>query len=321
MPKSRSKALPRFGRPGFRMPGHHGGNVTVVDPGVMQSSMRRAKLGFAIAFLLAGTTAAVAAHSVTGGLTRWLIGLLVGLAAGSAVFVLLFCWPVLRMTWHWLPELAAGTALLWAYSALTVLMPPLYAVGVLALALGGPFTFPPARRNLLALIWCVVVRHRLRVCFAEFIRAEHRHDGRLPFILPARPTPAGERVWLWLRPGLSLGELEGRYDKIAVACWATEVRAVATYRWAALLRVDIARRNALAAVVDSPLPDLVPAGTETPTADRPTPVVAGLDLPDVPDLHRRAPVPAPRSRTSHSATPAPSPAASTATPDDTADWI
>jgi hypothetical protein len=315
MPKSRSKSLPRFGRPGFRMPGGHGGgHVSVVDPGLTSSSLRRAKLGFAIAFLLACATATVAADSVTGGPTPWLIGLLVGLAAGSAVFVLLFCWPALRMTWHWLPELVAGAALLWAYSTLTVLMPPLHAVGVLALATLGPFTFGPARRRLLAILWCAVVRHRLRVCFAEFIRAEHRRDGRLPFILPAVPTPAGERVWVWLRPGLSLGELEGRYDKIAVACWATEVRAIATHRWAALLRVDIARRNALAAVVESPLPDRV-------ASDPPIPVVPGLDLPDVPELHRPVPVPAPRPRASRSVTPPSPPAAPVATADDTADWI
>ncbi|HEV7823282.1 MAG TPA: hypothetical protein VGP02_00075 [Mycobacteriales bacterium] len=319
MPKSRSKALPRFGRPGFRMPRALGtGHVTVVDPGLLHSSLRRAKLGFGIAFLLTGATVKVGAASVTGQARSWLIGLVAGLAAGSTVWLLLFCWPVLRMTWHWLPELTAGAALLWAYSTLTLLTRPLYAVGVLALAACGPFTFGPARRRLTALGWCAIVRHRLRVCFAEFIRSAHA-DGRLPLILLARPTPAGERVWLWLRPGLSLGELEGRYDKIAVACWATEVRAVASGRWAALLQVDISRRNTLRAVVDSPLSDLVPTGTPAPprTTDGLTPAfAAGLDLPDVPDP--RHPAPAPRPRAPRPAAPSPAPVRA---PDDTADWI
>ena len=59
----------------------------------------------------------------------------------------------------------------------------------------------------------------------EFIRAANRTaPGRLPLILVARPTPAGERVWLWLRPGLDLADLDGRTDKLAVACWAGQAR-------------------------------------------------------------------------------------------------
>ena len=66
-------------------------------------------------------------------------------------------------------------------------------------------------------------------------------------MLWARPTPAGERVWLWLRPGLDLTDLDGKTGKVAVACWAGEVRVVrASARFAALVRVDMTRRDPLA---------------------------------------------------------------------------
>lgn len=113
------------------------------------------------------------------------------------------------------------------------------------------------RAPCVAWLRCVVVRHRLRLCFAQFVRAVSRtRSGSLPLILWARPTPAGERVWVWvwLRPGLDLTDLEGKTSKFAVACWAGEVRVVrASERYAALLRVDIARRDPPTAEVLSPL--------------------------------------------------------------------
>ena len=74
--------------------------------------------------------------------------------------------------------------------------------------------------------------------------------GTLPLVLWARPTPAGERVWLWLRPGLELVDLDGKAGLIAVACMGEEVRIVrASQRYAALMRVDVARRDPLTGLV------------------------------------------------------------------------
>jgi hypothetical protein len=315
MPRSTyqgSRSHRRFGR----------GRITVIDQGLAYASLRRAKIGFWIAFLLIGASAVVGALPVTTTGAAWLIGLLTGLAAGSTVFVLAFCWPALRLTWHWAAELTAASFLLWAYSVLTTVMAAPTALVVLLLATGGPFTFTPARRRLVALGWCVITRHRLRVCFAEVIHDRHT-DGRLPLILWARPTPAGERIWVWLRAGLALPDLAERFEEVAVACWATEAHAVRSEKWAALLRVDLTRRNALAAVVDSPLTDTIPADHPRP---RPAPLrpafVTGLDLPDIPepqapDLHRRTGTPLRPAPPRPPATPPPP-----ATPgDDTADWI
>jgi hypothetical protein len=120
----------------------------------------------------------------------------------------------------------------------------------------------------------------------------------LPLILHARPTPAGERVWIWLRPGLSLADLEGRIDKLAVACWASEVRvARASRSRAAAIRVDITRRNPLAEDVDSPLPVLVPDGilpADAPVSPGMPPV--GINLADIPDEPPAATKPADTKR-------------------------
>jgi hypothetical protein len=319
MPRSTyqgSRARRRFGR----------GRITVIDQGLAYASLRRAKIGFWIAFLLIGGYTVVGALSVTTTGAAWLIGLLTGLAAGSAVFVLAFCWPALRLTWHWAAELTAAGVLLWAYSVLTTVMTVPTALAVLALAIGGPFTSGPARRRLTALGWCVISRHRLRVCFAEFIHARHT-DGRLPLILLARPTPAGERIWVWLRAGLCLDDLTDRFEEIAVATWATDAHAVKSERWAALIRVDLTRRNALAATVGSPLTDTIPTGQQRPAAAVPRPVfVSGLDLPDIPDTPT-GPPPDPFRRTGTPPRPA-APRRPPATPptaptgsDETADWI
>jgi hypothetical protein len=133
----------------------------------------------------------------------------------------------------------------------------------------------------------VVVRHRLRACFSAFVRAGNRTDqGVLPLVLWARPTPAGERVWLWLRSGLDVSDLDGVVGKVAVTCWAAEARVVrASARYAALIRVDVARRDPLTGAVSSPLALLLPkrrsAGAAAPVSPGMPPV--GLDLADVPE--------------------------------------
>src|SRR5262249_41015670 len=146
------------------------------------------------------------------------------------------------------------------------------------------------RRRGWALVWCAVTRHRLRMCFAEFVRVPGRthHGPRLPLVLWARPTPAGARVWVWLRPGLDLAEVEGKAGKLAVACWAALVRvARAGERHAALVRMDVARRDPLAGGVSSPLATAVPDPGEHDDAVPVSPGLPplaplGLDLDEVP---------------------------------------
>ncbi len=100
-------------------------------------------------------------------------------------------WPLARALWHWLPELVVTAALVAAGTWLVDHIGPWLAL----VALAGPVVVVvavgPVRRRLRAALWCVIVRHRLRVCFAAFIRARNRLDpGTVPLILTG-PSDAG----------------------------------------------------------------------------------------------------------------------------------
>lgn len=146
------------------------------------------------------------------------VGALIGVPTGGLVWVLVRIWPVLRLLWWWTPEIGLTTLLGSGWVQLANHTPTLVTLLVVALVVGVPAAIPASRRQVIAWTWCLVVRHRLRVCFAQFIIANQ--SGSLPLILWARPTPVGERVWVYLRPGLSMADLEGRLDRIAVACHA-----------------------------------------------------------------------------------------------------
>jgi hypothetical protein len=104
---------------------------------------------------------------------------------------------------------------------------------------------PASRRFLARRMWCVTTRHRMRACFVQS-RTMTLH-GRLPFLLWSRPSPVGERVRVWLPAGLSVKDIEDDAQRLAAACWAREVRVTPTRHQAALVIVDIVRRDPLAA--------------------------------------------------------------------------
>jgi hypothetical protein len=142
-------------------------------------------------------------------------------------------------------------------------------------------------------------------------------------------------VHVYLRPGLSITDLEHRLEKIAVACHATAVTVDrASDRTAAHLRLDIKRREVLGATVSSPLVDLVDPTTPLP-ARTPGVLPTALDLPDVPNdtpTTKGRPVltridggkPSPRPTAAPAIAPAVSPAPAVVASvdgDDLSDWI
>ena len=65
-------------------------------------------------------------------------------------------------------------------------------------------------------------------------------------------------MWVWLRPGLCLADVQDRAEEIAAACWATAVVAdLASASNSALVRIDIKRRDPLTGTVASPLAQLL----------------------------------------------------------------
>jgi hypothetical protein len=231
------------------------------------------------------TVVSVLAATVASSYWHPIIALAAGIALGVAVALpisaVIAVWPVLRVLWWWLPEITAAALLVYGFTYLCQ-HTPLYVRLTVVLTVAAPAAFPQVRAQVMKVAYCLTSRHRIRTCFAEFIIGNNR--ASLPFMLWAKPTLVGESVWIWLRPGLSLGSLNERLEQIAVACWADKVtteRASTTN--AAYLRIDITRRDALTGTVASPLTDQL--GTPEPgfsaqPGDLTTDTV-GLDIFDV----------------------------------------
>jgi hypothetical protein len=266
-----------------------GQTVTVIEAPTRYSQRRKAIVAFWVTLftvgLLTGTVASHYWHPILGGL----FGLVLGALLGGLLFGLIVAWPVLRIIWWWLPEIVVAIVAVYGWTWLMLATPLWLALVLVGVVVGVPAAFRRSRHWLLAPAWCLIVRHRLRTCFAAFIATNR--EGTLPLILLARPTPAGERVWIWLRPGLSIRDLEqdGQLKKLAVACWADQARVTrASRRYAALIQMDITRRDTLGGTVLSNLPhhvsDEMPATAPVSPALAPT----GLTLNEV-DVPRPRP--------------------------------
>jgi hypothetical protein len=254
----------------------------MIEDAIRWRAVRRSKIAFWVVGSTVGLTTAVIGSAITAWPRAVLYGFAAGLLVGFTVGLSLFCWPAIRVIWHWSAELALFGTLLTTYLWATTLLPYWAALALLTVAFGGPFLIPPLRRRVWPCVLCAITRHRLRVCFAAFIASQR--SGMGPLILLARPIPAGERVWVWLRPGLALADLEQRLDKLATGCWAAECRiAPASRRYAALVRIDIARRNPLIGLIGSDLPDRVPHTVDHRSMRVEPSAITGLDLPDVPE--------------------------------------
>jgi hypothetical protein len=256
----------------------------VIEMPVARNFRRLARVTFYVVAGVSGLLAATVASHYMHPILGLILGAVIGVIIGALVAAVVVIWPGLRVFWYWAGEIVLALTLVYGWLTLMTSTNLLVSLLVVAVVAGVPAAVAPIRRRIAALAWCMIVRHRLRLCFVSFLAGNRQ--GSRPLILAARPTPAGERVWVWLRPGLALSDLEGRTDKVAVTCWANEVRVVrASDSNAALIRVDITRRNPLAGKVASPLPDLVPDFDDdqsvAPTSPGMPPV--NLDLPDVPE--------------------------------------
>jgi hypothetical protein len=258
------------------------GAVTVIEEPVRRNIVRNAKIAFFITWAVIGLLAAnIAASMIHPPALALITGIFAGFITAVIVFLIIAAWPVLRALWWWLPELATAGLLTGGWIELADHAGLTVRIIVSAAVIGIPAGLKPVRRRINAATWCVITRHRLRVCFSEFIISNR--TGSLPLILWARPTSVGERVWVILRPGLALEDVQSQLDKIAVACWgATASAEAASTSNSAYVRMDIKRRDALTGTISSPLLGLLPFRRSTP---HPHPVNVlvpdALDLPDI----------------------------------------
>jgi hypothetical protein len=259
--------------------GRRSGTVTVIEEPVRRNAVRTAKIAYWVTFLTVGVLAALVTSSWWHPILAAFAGAAIGAAAGALVSAFIVIWPLLRALWWWATEIVTATVLVTGWLLLASHTNLLIRFAAVALIVGVPAAIPQVRRYAAAIGWCVITRHRLRACFSEFI-ITNRY-GSLPLILWARPTPAGVRTWIWLRPGLALEDLQEQLDLIAVACWAASVTAeAASDTNSAYIRLDIKLRDALTATVTSPLLRLVHRPAPVPDRDD-LPVPNALDLPDV----------------------------------------
>ena len=256
-----------------------GGTVTVIEEPVRRNTLRNAKITFWVLWVVVSLLSATVLASKWHPILALLAGLLTGLVVAVIVAGVVLAWPVIRVIWWWLPEIASAAALAagWVWLADHLRFP--YTLGVLTVMVGLPAAVPQVRRLVVAVAWCLVTRHRIRTCFAEFI--VYNRTGSLPLIFWCIPTPVGERLWLHLRPGLTLDAIQARAAQIAVACWASSVVvSAASAANSAFIRLDIKRRDALTGKVVSPLLEhIVPGAPAKAQDDSDAPTA--LDLPAV----------------------------------------
>lgn len=258
------------------------GTVTVIEDHVSRSYTRTAKIAFWVVCIVAGLLAATVLADHFHPIIALILGAGIGVVIAVPVALVIAVWPVLRVIIWWLPEILTAAGLVYGFVLLAQHASVALRVAIIVM-LAVPFVLPQVRRNVMKVAWCAISRHRLRTCFAAFIIGNNR--ASLPFVLWAHPTLVGESVWLWLRPGLAMSDLESRLEQIAAACWADKVtveRASASN--SALVRIDISRRDALTGRVVSPLTDEI--DTDHPVASQQPTLVhsaqtGGLDLDDV----------------------------------------
>jgi hypothetical protein len=190
--------------------------------------------------------------------------------------------------WRWRTEITTLTglvaALLWLASRLHSIT---WAAVVLAATLGVLFTVPVTRRLIVRRFWCVLSRHRFhRMCFEGRL---HTRAGRVPAVLWVRPTKVGERLFIWLRAGLSAEDFEERTDELRAACYARDARVTRNTQWSQLATIDIIRRDTLAAshAPDSPFKKLL--------AERARPALAPVIKDDTDDPGHPGPLPWPQA--------------------------
>jgi hypothetical protein len=298
--------------------GRRSGTVTVIEEPVRRNAARTAKIVFWVVWVTVGLLAATVAASKWHPIIALFLGAVVGAATGLLAAAAIVAWPVLRAIWWWAAEIALASGLVFGWMQLAERTTLPYRIGIVAAIFAIPAAFRPVRSYAIAATWCLITRHRIRTCFSEFIITNR--TGSLPLILWIRPTQVGERVWIWLRPGLALEDIQDRLDLIAVACWAASATAEkASETNSAHIRLDLKRRDALTATIKSPLLELVSAAAPAPERDA-MPVPSALDLPDV-DAADVAPVKSSRTDRPSASLPAIKPVTATAPGDDIEDWI
>lgn len=208
-----------------------------------------------------------------------------------------FTWQFTGLLVRSRAELVGIGGLVTVFVLLTSALPLIWA-NILALSLlTAAFIAPWSRRYLVARMWCVLDRHRLRLCLRQTKIRTMNMDGSLPLMLWARPTKTGERIWMWIRAGSAAIDLDSALTYIAPACYAREARLVQLRKITTLVAIDVIRRDPLSKPepILSVLKKYIPAldknasieGTEAIKAATVTDITSITVVPPVPATERK----------------------------------
>ncbi len=144
------------------------------------------------------------------------------------------------ITWRWRYE--SGLALLLALVIIELTSAVGWGWTLVVINAAGCLiaAWPAARRQVIARAWCVITPHRVRTgCAQSWL---HTRQGKIPVVLRTTAVPFGERVYLWLRAGVSARDLVAARPALTAACWAADVYVAQHERFAHLVVIDVIRR-------------------------------------------------------------------------------
>ena len=202
--------------------------------------------------------------------SRWEVLALAGRTFGGAS----------QLAWRWRTELGLLAAVL-----LLRLVAGRHLAGVAAWlvtlsAVVAVLAWPRSRRLVAGRFGCASTRRRLLDCMRETRVATS--TGRLPLVLRARSTAAGERLVFGLFPGQSAELLDARVEELRAAARAMDVTVTRDRTRADRVTVDVVRRDLLHPGLVLPSPLLGVAAGLAPHRVVPDPSPAATPSTEVP---------------------------------------
>jgi hypothetical protein len=174
-----------------------------------------------------------------------------------------------RLTWRWRTELGLAAAVLVVRLLAGWYLPGGSAWAVTLFAVAAVLLWPHSRGLVLGRLGCARTRRRLLACMRETRVATSA--GRLPLVLRARSTPAGERLVFGLFPGQSAELLDARVEELRAAARAMDVTVTRDRSRADRVSVDVVRRDLLHPALILPSPLVGVAAAITPRSVVPDP--------------------------------------------------
>jgi len=146
----------------------------------------------------------------------------------------------LVILWRWRYELGFLLFLAIALLALASTIGWWWGLAMIGAAGGLMAAWPAARRQVIVQSWRILTPHRVRTgCMQAWI---HSRRGRIPIVLITTAEPFGERVYVWLRAGMSVEHLIEARALLTTACWASDLLVLRHERFAHIAVLDVIRR-------------------------------------------------------------------------------